>query len=509
MSKKVILVILDGWGIAEDPSVSAIAQANTPFINSLYTRYPHSQLQTSGRAVGLPKGQMGNSEVGHMNLGAGRIVYQMLEKINVAIEKGELHELEPLQQAFRYAKDNDKPFHLMGLVSDGGVHSHIDHLKGLLSAAAEAGLKEVYVHAFTDGRDTDPKGGKGYLEELQQHMQQTIGEVATVTGRYYAMDRDRRWERIKLAYDALVHGKGHPVDRAVQGIEQSYAADVTDEFIEPIVVNKNGRPVATMGDGDVVLCFNFRTDRARQITEALTQQAFPEQDMQPLNLHYLTMTGYDESFRNIPVLFSNHPVEKTMGEILESQGKRQIRIAETEKYPHVTFFFNCGREEEFQGEQRIMCPSPKVATYDLKPEMSAYDIRDSIIPELNKQEADFICVNFANADMVGHTGVFEAAVKAVETVDACAKDVITAALQNGYAALVIADHGNADRMKNPDGSPHTQHTTVPVPCILVDDNYQGELKDGKLGDIAPTILQLMAVRQPAEMTGESLLADPE
>ena len=505
MNKKAMLMILDGWGIADDPSVSAIEQANTPFVDSLYTKYPHSTLEASGRAVGLPVGQMGNSEVGHMNLGAGRVVYQMLERINLAVEQNELGQKPALQEAFAYAKQQNKPVHFIGLVSDGGVHSHVEHLKGLCTAAAEAGLPKVFVHAFTDGRDTDPRGGKHYLEELQQHMAATVGTVATVIGRYYAMDRDRRWERTKLAYDAMVRGIGQRTTSAIDGIQASYEEGVTDEFIKPLVVTRDGQPVATIRDGDVVLCFNFRTDRGRQITEALTQQAFPEQDMHPLKLHYLTMTQYDESFTDIPILFEAREIDQVMGEVLEQHGKRQIRIAETEKYPHVTFFFNCGREEEYEGEKRILCPSPPVATYDLKPEMSAYSIRDQIIPELRKQEVDFVCLNFANADMVGHTGVFEAAVRACETVDTCARDVITAARENGYAVIVIADHGNADRMKNPDGSPHTQHTTVRVPCILVDDDYQGALKDGKLGDISPTILELMGIEKPQQMMGESLL----
>ena len=505
MAKKVILMILDGWGIADNPEVSAVDRARTPFIDALYEQYRHSKLEASGKAVGLPVGQMGNSEVGHMNLGAGRVVYQMLERISIAIEEGELRQKPALQEAFRYAHENQKKVHFVGLVSDGGVHSHIDHLKGLCTAAADAGLSEVFVHAFTDGRDTDPKGGTAYLEDLEQHMAKTVGQVASVTGRYYAMDRDQRWERIQLAYHAMVHGTGQSVSSATEGIQQSYDNDVTDEFIKPIVVTRNGHPVANIQEGDVVVCFNFRTDRGREITEALTQRDFSEYRMHPLKLHYLTMTQYDESFKGIPILFEAREIHQVMGEVLAQRGKKQIRIAETEKYPHVTFFFNCGREEEFEGEQRILCPSPKVATYDLQPEMSAYDIRDKIIPELKKQEVDFVCLNFANPDMVGHTGVFEAAVKACEVVDECAREVITTARANGYSVIVIADHGNADRMRNPDGSPHTQHTTVLVPCILVDDAYTGSLRDGKLGDISPTILELMGIEQPKAMTGESLL----
>ena len=499
-------MILDGWGIATDAAVSAIDQAQTPFIDSLYEKYSHSKLEASGLAVGLPEGQMGNSEVGHMNIGAGRVVYQMLVRINKAVEEKTLGQNATLQEAFTYAKSTGKKIHFIGLVSDGGVHSHINHLKGLLEAAAEAELRDqVFVHAFTDGRDTDPNGGLTYIKEVEEAMAASTGKIASVTGRYYAMDRDKRWERVKLAYDAMVKGEGKAVSSALAGIQASYDEGVTDEFIKPVIcTDEAGNPIATISEGDVVFCFNFRTDRGREITMALTQQDFPEQDMKALPLEYYTMTVYDETFKGVNVLFKNENLTNTLGEVLAKNGKKQIRIAETEKYPHVTFFFSGGEESEFEGEKRLMCPSPKVATYDLQPEMSAFDIRDKIIPELKQQEVDFVCLNFANPDMVGHTGVFEAAVKACETVDGCAKEVIGAALANGYTTIVIADHGNSDIMINPDGSAHTAHTTNLVPCILVDDNYKQPIKDGKLGDLAPTILALMGVEKPAEM-GESLL----
>jgi len=507
MSKKVILMILDGWGIATNPKVSAVDVANTPFVDSLYQKYPHSKLQASGLAVGLPDGQMGNSEVGHMNIGAGKIVYQDLVRINLAVEENTLAQEPVLIEALDYAKNNGKNVHFIGLVSDGGVHSHITHVKGLASIAADKGLKDVYIHVFTDGRDTDPKSGLAFVKDLESHLTKTTGKIASLIGRYYAMDRDNRWERVKLAYDLMVKGKGTPSTNIQQSISDSYAADVTDEFIQPIVaVDGAGKPLAIIEEGDVVLCFNFRTDRGREITQALTQKDFPEQEMKKLNLHYITLTNYDDSFQNVKVIYDKDNLSNTLGEVLSKAGKKQIRIAETEKYPHVTFFFSGGRESEFDGEKRLLAPSPKVATYDLQPEMSAHDIKDKIIPELNSKWPDFICLNFANPDMVGHTGVFSAAVKAVETVDTCTKSVVDAAIANGYTAIIIADHGNSDYMINEDGTPNTAHTTNLVPCILVDDSYKGKLKDGKLGDLAPTILELMGIPKPSEMTGTSLLA---
>lgn len=499
-------MILDGWGIATNKAVSAIDKANTPFIDSLYTRYPHSKLEASELAVGLPVGQMGNSEVGHMNIGAGRIVYQDLVRINKAIDEKELDKNPVLLEAFAYAKQNNKNVHFMGLLSDGGVHSHIDHLKGLVTIAHNNQVNNLYIHAFTDGRDTDPKGGVAYLSDLNNHLSKTTGRVASIVGRYYAMDRDKRWERVKLAYDLLVKGVGEKSTDLVKSLEDSYNNNVTDEFVKPIVaVDANQNPIGTIQPGDVVLCFNFRTDRGRQITQVLTQQNFPEQDMKTIPLHYVTLTNYDDSFIGVRTIFDKDNLEKTLGEVVADAGKKQIRIAETEKYPHVTFFFSGGREEPFKGESRILCPSPKVATYDLQPQMSAFEIKDKIIVELNKREVDFVCLNFANPDMVGHTGVFEAAVKACETVDSCAEKVTEAALRNGYSCIIIADHGNADIMINEDGSPNTAHTTNLVPCILVDDQYKGKLKNGKLGDLAPTILTLMGIAIPPQMTGNVLL----
>lgn len=499
-------MILDGWGLALNKKVSAVDKATTPYINSLYKKYKHSKLEASGLAVGLPAGQMGNSEVGHMNIGAGRIVYQDLVRINKAVEEKELDTNTTLIEAITYAKQNNKAFHLIGLVSDGGVHSHLQHLKGLCTIAHNQGLKKVFVHAFTDGRDTDPKGGLGYLTDLKNHLSKTSGQIASVIGRYYAMDRDKRWERVRLAYDLLVNGVGEKTTDILQAVQKSYDAGVTDEFIKPIVVtDASGAPTAKIQTGDVVLCFNFRTDRGREITQVLTQQDFPEHGMTKLDLDYLTLTNYDDTFKKVKVIFDKDNLENTLGEIVSKAGKKQIRIAETEKYPHVTFFFSGGREEAFPGESRLLCPSPKVATYDLQPEMSARDIRDKIIPELEKKSADFICLNFANPDMVGHTGVFEAAVKACETVDNCNEAVTEVARKNGYSVIIIADHGNAELMVNEDGSPNTAHTTNLVPCILVDDNYNGSIKDGKLGDLAPTILTLMGIAIPKEMTGNVLI----
>jgi len=504
MNKKVLLMILDGWGVTQDPTVSAVAQAKTPFVDSLYHKYPNAQLLTHGMNVGLPDGQMGNSEVGHMNLGAGRIVYQDLAKINLAVQNGTLSKEPVLKAAFDYAKQEHKKVHFLGLLSDGGVHSHIDHLKGLLDAAKEAGVQEYVVHAFTDGRDVDPKSGKGFVADLLEHMKTSGGKLASIIGRYYAMDRDKRWERVKKAYDVIVHGTGTTTTDPVAAIQASYDDGITDEFIEPIVVTENNEPVATLSENDVVIFFNFRTDRGRELTQVLSQQDFHEYNMYKQSLYYVTLTNYDETFKGVKVVYDKDNIKDTLGETLSRNGKKQIRIAETEKYPHVTFFFNGGREEPFEGESRILCPSPKVATYDLKPEMSAEEIRDKIIPEINAETADFICLNFANPDMVGHTGVMEAAIKACETVDACAHSIVDAASAHGYSTIIIADHGNSETMKNPDGSPNTAHTTNPVPLILVDKDIKW-IKNGVLGDIAPTILKLMGVPQPEAMTQQPLI----
>jgi len=505
MNKKVILMILDGWGKSPDPKVSAPDNAKIPFINSLYKNYPNAQLRTDGLNVGLPEGQMGNSEVGHMNLGAGRIIYQDLVRINLAVENKSFNKEKAIEDAFHYAKEYDKDVHLLGLVSDGGVHSHINHLKGLIDATHDFGLEKVFVHAFTDGRDVDPKSGTGFIEDIVNHCKGTSVKLASVIGRYYAMDRDKRWERVKQAYDLLVHGTGEHSTDAVRSIEANYAKNVTDEFIRPIVmVNNHGEPTVVIKEGDVVIFFNFRTDRGRQLTEVLSQKDHLDFNMHKMNLYYVTMTNYDDTFNNIYRIFDKDNITETLGEVLEKHSKKQIRIAETEKYPHVTFFFSGGQEEPFEGETRILRDSPKVATYDLQPEMSAFALADALVPELDKKEVDFVCLNFANGDMVGHTGVFEAAVKACEAVDQCVEKVITAALKNGYTTIVIADHGNCETMVNPDGSPNTAHTTNPVPIILVDPELK-QIHNGILGDIAPTILDLMGIEQPAAMTQHSLL----
>ena len=505
MNKKVILLILDGWGKSPNPAVSAIDNADVPFINGLYEKYPNANLLTDGMNVGLPEGQMGNSEVGHMNLGAGRIVYQDLAKINLAIQNNTLKDEVVLKNAFEHAKANNKAVHFLGLVSDGGVHSHINHLEALVNIADSYKLSDVFIHAFTDGRDVDPKSGKGFIEKTEAFCKNTNVKLASITGRYYAMDRDKRWERVQLAYDALVHGKGTASTNATQSIQESYDADVTDEFIKPIIMTDvNNEAVAKIKEDDVIIFFNFRTDRGRELTEVLSQKEFSEFGMKPLPLYYVTLTNYDASYENVNVVFNKENIKDTLGEVLSKHGKKQIRIAETEKYPHVTFFFNGGQETPFEGEKRLLCPSPKVATYDLKPEMSAYDIRDAIIPELEKEETDFVCLNFANPDMVGHTGDFQAAVKACEVVDECTKAIIETAQKHGYSTIVIADHGNCDTMINPDGSPNTAHTTNPVPIILVDEDIK-IIKDGVLGDIAPTVLAMIGIPQPELMTQKSLI----
>ncbi len=505
-SKKAILIIMDGWGLGKVASADAIQHAKTPFVSSLYQKYPNTTLTTWGDAVGLPEGQMGNSEVGHVNLGAGRIVYQELQRINVAIRDGSFAQNENLLNAIRLAKKNQKQLHLMGLVSNGGVHSHINHVKAIIDVCKNEALNNVFIHAFTDGRDTDPKSGLSFIKDLQSHLNKSVGKIATVSGRYYAMDRDKRWERIKLAYNALVNGEGEKAADPMQAIENSYKKNITDEFIKPcVIVNEGQQPIAKINDGDVVICFNFRTDRCREITQVLTQIDLPDFGMKKLSLDYTTMTEYDRSFKNIHIIFSNDNLKNTLGEVLEQHHLKQIRIAETEKYPHVTFFFNGGREIPFEGEKRILIPSPKVATYDLKPEMSAYEVTDALLPEIKNQTADFICLNYANADMVGHTGVWEAAIKAVETVDSCVEKVVTAGLENGYTIFLTADHGNSDYMINEDGTPNTAHTLNPVPFFIIDKEWRGNIKPGKLADIAPIILTMMNLPIPQEMTGEILI----
>lgn len=502
--RKVILVIMDGWGLGQVTSADAIQNAHVPFVTSLYEKYPNTTLTTCGEVVGLPEGQMGNSEVGHLNLGAGRIVYQELQRIHVAVRDGEFAANPVLNESIDYAISNNKTLHIIGLVSDGGVHSHTSHLKAITSLCKAKGFSNVLIHAFTDGRDTDPKSGLGYLTDLQNHLNNTTGTIASVTGRYYAMDRDKRWERVKLAYDALVNAVGEKTTDVLKAVADSYANNVTDEFLKPIINSTIER--STIQSGDAVICFNFRTDRCREITQALTQLDMPEHGMQKLDLHYTTMTEYDKTYKNVHVIFETDNLNQTLGEVLAQHGKTQIRIAETEKYPHVSFFFSGGRELPFEGEKRIMIPSPKVATYDLQPEMSAKEVTDAIVPEIENETADFICLNYANADMVGHTGVFSAAIKAVETVDFCVSRVVNAALNHGYTVFLTADHGNADYMKNEDGTPNTAHTLNPVPLFVISRSWNGTLKPGKLGDIAPTILHLMNLPVPEQMTG-SVLTD--
>ena len=504
MNKKVILMILDGWGNSPDPKVSAIDNADTNFIDSLYKKYPYSTLRTDGLHVGLPEGQMGNSEVGHMNLGAGRIVYQDLTKINISIEKNKLKKEKVIAETFEFAKNNNKKIHFLGLISDGGVHSHTDHLKGLIDIAKEYNV-ESYIHGFTDGRDVDPKSGSGYISDLNDYIKNSPTQIASITGRYFAMDRDNRWERIKIAYDALINAKGEKSSNLIRSIQNSYDNGCTDEFIKPIIkVDSNNQPLSTIKNGDVVIFFNFRTDRGRELTKVLSQNDNLDFDMKKLNLHYVTMTNYDNTFSNIKVIFNKSNLDNTLGEILEKNNKSQLRISETEKYPHVTFFFSGGRENSFKGESRILKNSPKVATYDLKPEMSAYEITDSLVNEIDSGKQDFICLNFANGDMVGHTGSMKAAIKACEAVDKCVETVINCANKNNYTTILIADHGNCETMINTDGTPNTAHTTNPVPVILIDKDLKN-IKNGILGDIAPTILKLMGVKKPKEMTQESLI----
>lgn len=499
--KRVLLAILDGWGHGVKRRADAISLAKTPFIDSLYVNYPSSELVTFGELVGLPEGQMGNSEVGHMNIGAGRIVYQELTRISKSIRDKELHTNPVLVEALKYARDNNKPVHFIGLVSDGGVHSHIEHLKALCDIAHTEGCRG-YVHAFTDGRDCDPKSGLGFLKELNNALNGKNIQLASIIGRYYAMDRDKRWERVKLAYDLLVHSTGETITDFEAAIQKSYDENVTDEFLKPMVLRTEG----VIKNGDVVICFNFRTDRPREITEALTQKDFHEQNMAKLDLYYVTMTRYDETYQNVQVIFEKDNLANTLGEVVSNAGLTQVRIAETEKYPHVTFFFSGGREEPFDGEKRLMVASPKVPTYDLQPEMSAVEITDKITAEIEAHKPNFICLNYANTDMVGHTGIFSAAMKAAETVSECAERLINTALKHDYECIVIADHGNSDFMINEDGTPNTAHTTNMVPCIYVSKNAANKhVKNGKLADIAPTIAALLGIQPSAEMDGENLI----
>ncbi|MDR2040775.1 MAG: 2,3-bisphosphoglycerate-independent phosphoglycerate mutase [Tannerella sp.] len=506
MSKKAILIICDGWGIGDQQKDDVIYCTPTPYWDSLLANYPHSRLQASGEKVGLPDGQMGNSEVGHLNIGAGRVVYQDLVKINLACRTNSILENPEIRRAYEYAKTHGKPIHFLGLVSDGGVHSSLDHLMKLTEISKHYGLEKSFVHCFMDGRDTDPRSGKGFIEALENHLQTTGGKIASIVGRYYAMDRDKRWERVKEAYDLLVKGVGKPSESMVTAMAESYADGVTDEFVQPIVHTENGKPVAVIEAGDVVIFFNFRNDRAKELTVALTQQDLPEAGMQTVaNLQYFTMTPYDATFKGLHVLFDKENVDNTMGEYLSVQGKRQLHIAETEKYAHVTFFFNGGREAPFEGEDRILVPSPKVATYDLKPEMSAYEVKDKLVEALRTQQYDFIVCNYANGDMVGHTGVYAAIEKAVTAVDACLKETVETARANGYEAIIIADHGNADHALNEDGSPNTAHSLNPVPFVYVTDRREAQVSDGILADVAPSLLSVLGLPQPKEMTGHSLI----
>ena len=505
MAKKALLMILDGWGIGKHGAGDVIYNTPTPYLDYLTAVSAHSQLQASGEDVGLPDGQMGNSEVGHLNIGAGRVVYQDLVKINRACKDGSIMENPEIKRAFGYAKETGKKVHLMGLTSDGGVHSSLDHLLKLIEISKEYGLKNTFVHCFMDGRDTDPKSGVGFIRQLTDDCQKNNAAIASIVGRFYAMDRDKRWERVKEAYDLLVEGKGKQADDMVKAMEESYADGVTDEFIKPI----NNKTVdGTIEEGDVVIFINFRNDRAKELTVVLTQQDMPEQGMHTIkDLQYFCMTPYDANFKGVHILFPKENVDDTLGEYLSRMGKKQLHTAETEKYAHVTFFFNGGREAPFENEDRILVPSPKVATYDLKPEMSAYEVKDKLVGAINTQEYDFIVVNFANGDMVGHTGVYNAIAKAVWAVDQCVREVIEAAKANDYEAIIIADHGNADNAINPDGTPNTAHSLNPVPFIYVTDNNSATVKDGRLADVAPSILHIMGLEQPADMTGENLISD--
>lgn len=504
-NNKFLLMILDGWGIGNHTKSDVIFSTGTPNIDALKAKYPNSQLLTSGENVGLPDGQMGNSEVGHMNIGAGRVVYQDLVKINIDIRENTIGKNPEIVKAFQYAKDNNKAVHFIGLVSDGGVHSMDYHLYKLCDITKEYGLQNVFIHALTDGRDTDPHSGLGFIQNLENHLKTSNGKIASLVGRYYTMDRDKRWERVKIGYDLLVKGIGEPSLDIVKSMKDSYDAGVTDEFIKPIVrVDNCGNPIGKVKEGDVFFCFNYRTDRLREISIALSQKDMPEFEMKTLPLYYVTMTRYDDTFKNVNVIYDKDNVEMTLGEVLAKNGKKQIRIAETEKYAHVTFFFSGGREQEFENEKRLLVQSPKVATYDLKPEMSAFEVRDTIIPEIKKREVDFICLNFANGDMVGHTGVYEAIQKAVKTIDQCVDDVIKTAIENGYEALIIADHGNADYAVNEDGSPNTAHSLNPVPCILISNRYK-KIENGILADVAPSILKIMGLEIPEKMTGKVLV----